>query len=80
VGQNKPREIKSVDFDVNGFALEGPGLKTGPGKLKTASRSQWQIYQCALEGPGLKTSAKNIEFTSPALLWRALGSKQAPDS
>ncbi len=26
---------KSIDFDVSGLALEGPGAKTGPGQVKT---------------------------------------------
>ncbi len=33
-GQNRPREFKRIDFDADGLALEGPGLKTRPGQLK----------------------------------------------
>ena len=34
--QNRPRGSKSIDFDVSGLALEGPGLKTDPGGLKAS--------------------------------------------
>ena len=30
-GQNRPRGAKSIDFDVGGFALEGPWSKQAPG-------------------------------------------------
>ena len=32
--KHAPGVFKSIDFDVSGLALEGPGLKTGPGGLK----------------------------------------------
>ena len=31
-----PRGARSIDVDVGGLALEGPGVKTGPGELKAS--------------------------------------------
>ncbi len=39
-----PRRARSLDFDVGGLALEGPGIKTGSGELKTSILTSARLH------------------------------------
>ena len=64
--QNKPREDNRNDLDANELALEGTGLKTGPGlqketnhnschcRLTAPQQAQWVVVCC--QGPSHASS------------------------
>ncbi len=71
--------VKRIDFDVSGLALEGPKLKTSPGRLKasilTSAGLLWKAPKSKQAPRGLKASI----LTSAGLLWKA-SRKQAPEN